>query len=540
MINTMIVDDELWVCQLIKRVVNWESLGFRIIAEANDGEEALELTKTLKPDLIITDIRMPVLDGISLIKDVKELGLDTSFVIISGYNDFEYAREAIKYGALGYILKPINKKELTNILIEIRDNSLKNRERADMEVLMKSKLEYSLKELRDQFFLNYLVLRSTKHEKLLIEKMNQEFEMHFRNGVFQIIIYKVESKNPDDMGNNIENEVLDEIQKAVSSQFNLVCNDIVITRLNNQLLCILNYPSVKDFVVKNTINSSLDKMKCSIYMLKEFDLTLGIGSCETDINHLPVSFSEAQRAIKARILRGVDRVIDATEQEYARVEMIEIFSMSKESKLSGYLEIFDVKSAMELITQVFDIFTVRQDIDPGIVFEIAYEIIEVFFRTIRRNDFGIRPENLIKANVYHDIDECRSIKYVLAYFEKLFLETKNFYSNSKQGQNRKTIEMVKAYIQEHFNEDISLNDVANLVFLNAKYVSDLFKKETGINITDYLINYRLDIAKGLLKDVRYRITEVAEMVGYKDVRYFSKIFYKVVGISPSDYKKMFA
>jgi len=538
MISTIIVDDELWVCQLIKRIVKWEELGFSIIGEAYDGNEAFDMVNSKKPDLVVTDIRMPGLDGISLIEKAKESRLDTNFIIISGYSDFEYAKSALKYGAMGYLLKPINRKELTDLLILTRNKILSHKDRLFEEKLVKGKLAHSLSQLKEKFFLN-LLLSDAKAENVDIDRINHEYESNFKQGCFQIVIFKIDCKNCVRISERARKEVLDSIQQVISSEFENACFDMVTAKLNNQVFCILNYDLLKNSAIRNFIHTSFDKIKKNVFLMRDFDLTVGIGSCEADFNSLHRSYNLAQNSIKARVTIGVDQVIDISKYEYTNIELKELFPIEKEMKLACFLEVFDNKSAEALVAEVLHIFTQRKEINPCLLFEVCYEIVEVFYKVMRRIDIGIEKEYMTKGVVYSDIAECKSVKQVLDYFGELFDGARNFYNNLKQNQNRKAIEMVKSYICDHYREDISLNDVANLVFLNPKYLGELFKKETGINFSEFVINYRLDVAKELLKDIRYRTNEVAELVGYRDAKHFSKLFKKFVGVNPAQYKKMF-
>lgn len=540
MITVIIIDDERWVCQLIKRIVKWEELKFHIIGEAYDGNEAFELIKIKKPDLVITDIRMPGLDGISLIKNVKELRFNTKFIIISGYSDFEYAKSALKYGALGYILKPIDEKEFTDLLTSVRNDIFYHKEKAVEEKIVKGKLEHSLSQLREQYFLNLLLSGDDKVNNIDINIFNRDYECSFKHGCFQVVIFNIDGSSHSGVDReNEEGKIINYIEQVVTLEIRDNCFEIVPVRLKNRLVYILNYNSSKHHIIKDAINVSFRKIRSNDNIIKNYDLTVGIGTLETDFNLVPQSYNFAHNSIKARISIGVNRVIDILQYKYGNIELRELFPIEKEMKFACLIEVFDNKPVEILVTELFHTISERRDVNPCMIFEVAYEIVEVFYRVMRRINIEIEKEYISKSRVYNDIDECRSVDQILNYFKQLFDEARDFYNSLKQNQNRKAVEMVKSYICDHYGEDIKLNDVASVVFLNAKYLGELFKKETGINFSDYLINYRLGVAKELLKDPRYRINEIAESVGYSDAKHFSKMFKKVVGVSPAEYKKMF-
>jgi len=198
MIKAIIADDEIRVCQLIKNLINWDVIGIEIVGEADNGITAYDLICNKNPDIVITDIRMPGLDGLALIKKVRETKPKTSFIIISGHKHFEYAQNAVKYGVEEYLLKPINKEELTNILIKLRDRLLENSERLEDDKKIKTQLASSTDKLRKQLLANVMV----DSDVLIIEdleKINTEYQFSFKSGCFQAIALKLDKRNNENI-----------------------------------------------------------------------------------------------------------------------------------------------------------------------------------------------------------------------------------------------------------------------------------------------------------------------------------------------------
>lgn len=191
MYKVIVVDDETWICKLIRKIVDWEAVGFRIIADVQEPQDALKLIEQEKPDLVVTDIRMPGLDGISLIKEVRNKGIDTEFVIISGYSDFEYAQSAVSHGVLGYLLKPISKDDLYEIL-EKAKKQIRNKQ------LMMNKIEAS-----DTYMLEHDLWKviDRTDASVSVETFNERYNTQFANGKFRIAIFKKDS----DFKNKSEN-----------------------------------------------------------------------------------------------------------------------------------------------------------------------------------------------------------------------------------------------------------------------------------------------------------------------------------------------
>ncbi len=535
MIKTLIVDDEIWVCQLIKNIIDWNSYGFSIIDEAYNGNDAIYKIIEKKPDLVLTDIRMPGIDGIGIIEKINQMGLETKFVIISGYNDFGYAKKGIKYGALGYLLKPIDKDELIEYLIMINKNIIQDRENEKKNEELKENLETSLVHLRDQFFNNYFtnVMHSSKID---INTINKEFKSSFKKGLFKTIVYKfdLDAKSNYDMIELLRQRTY----QYAKELFAPMCFECVMVFINNAAVVIVNYCDENKSHIQKLVEELFKKIINNNIKISDFDLTVGIGSEENDISQLRKSYETAMDGIAARIKLGLNRIIDLTKYQIVNYSVSQAFNMENEKKLISYFDVFDNVSARELIKEVFHNIE-NKDIDPKLIFLVSKELLDTFYKTMKRKSGNDENAYGNYADIYKQIENSKRIEDILNCFEKLIDSAKNYFNSINSSQNAKPVEVIKTYISNHYKEDINLKDISEIVYLNPKYLGELFKKETGISYSDYIINYRMDIAKDLLKDIRYRINEISEMVGYRDPKHFSKIFKKYVGVTPMQYKKMF-
>jgi two-component system response regulator YesN len=539
MLSTLIVDDELWVCKLVKGIVNWERLGFQIIGEANDGNQAFELIVKNKPDLVITDIRMPGTDGLALIKKVKEYGVDTSFIIISGYSDFSYAKEALKYGASGYLLKPIDKKELTDLLKIVQKGILDKMSDLTSQVQTQQRLEQSIKQLKDRFLVDLLHSDQRTADPADLEDINSRYRLDFKKGCFQILICRVDTKNALE-NEEVEAALLSSIEHFFLAELEAICFEVVAMNARNQLIFVLNYHPMKNNLVINAIPTIFRKISANLPLEGSFDLTIGCGSCESAFELAPKSFSLAKEAIQARVALGPNKIIDLSKLNYRASDMRDLFPLALEVKLRSSLEVFDSKAFSSIIGEIFRSLSGMRDIHPGSIFKVAYEIVESFYKVMRQVDIDLEKQLKSLGSVYEEIGECKSIDQIIDYFAKLFAKTLTSYNNLKQNHSRKVIELIKCFVFDNYGREITLNDISKVIQLNPKYIGELFKKETGINFSDFLTNHRIDMAKELLKDVRCRINEVSDKVGYKDVKYFSSLFKKNTGVTPAEYKKMFS
>lgn len=195
MLKIIIADDEDKICQLIYKLVDWKSIQMEVVGIAHNGIEAFDLVKIHNPDIAITDIRMPGLDGLEFIEKAKEVNPNLEFIIISGYQQFEYAQKAIKYGVSDYLLKPIKKDELVGTLTTMKDHYLVKAEQLSNEERMKLSLKNNMVKLRNSFFNEILFKRIKRMNDISIDKINQEYQFHLKKGCFQILTLKLDGMN---------------------------------------------------------------------------------------------------------------------------------------------------------------------------------------------------------------------------------------------------------------------------------------------------------------------------------------------------------
>lgn len=535
MIHVVIIDDEMWVCQLIKNIVDWRGLGFEILEEVYDGESGFQAILRHRPELVLTDIRMSGMDGIQLMERIREEKMDTKFIVISGYNDFAYAQNALKYGALGYLLKPIDRKELTDFLISIRDSLFAEQLKESKKKEIEGRLDESLEQLRTQYFENCL-LQKEKCDNL--EIINEEYRCSFKTGCFQVMIGATDQKTEVD-----GDDVPEEISKSWIFQqgkeiLNKGCFEYLVLRVNDFDVFILNYPEEEKKYIRQGMQEVIYKGMRG--MVSEYDVTISIGGIVPDLCQIGRSYKLAVNGIQSRIRYGTNQIIDLSKKVYKNVGVQKIFSIEKEKRLIFCIETFDCMSARTLIKEVLQKIREDDSLNPELIFTMSEEILELFYKSMRRS--AIEVEEVLGKKETWSRKLCRSnsIDRIVSLLHKLLAAVKDSCDENSQRKSQKAVEIVKAYIAEHYMDEVSLTEAADLVLLNPKYLGELFKKETGLNYSEYLLKYRLDLAKEMLLDVRCRVGEAGEKVGYQDSKYFSKIFKKHVGVTPKQYKKMFS
>ncbi len=536
MIRTIIIDDEIWVCRLIKNIVDWNAMGFEIVEEAYDGQSGLQAILRQCPELVLTDIRMPGMDGIQLMQKVREKKLDIKFIVISGYDDFAYAQSALKYGALGYILKPVDRKELTDFLVSIRDNLFADK----MEENKKKEIEGKLNERIEQLRIRYFQSCFLQGEGIFgdLEKINQEFICSFQPGCFQVILGVID-KGAAEYNNGDSGEVFEDWACRRRKEFlDKKCFEYLLLKIQDFDAVILNYPEEEKESIKREIKEII--IRCGNVGASEYKITIAPGCIVPNLYNIRESYDMAVKGIQARLRYGPGRVIDLDGAEYENVGVSKIFGVEQEKQLVFYTETLDCMAARTLMREIFRDIQNNDALDPGLIFATAQEILDLLYKVLGRK--GIEVEGIIgkKDGWGRKIIRSGSVEQMVSLLHKALAEIKGYYETNSQQRSQKAVEIVKSYISRHYKEDVSLKEAADMVYLNPKYLGELFKKETGMYFQEYLAGYRLDLAKEMLLDVRLRVGEVGEQVGYQDAKYFSKLFKKYVGVTPKQYKKMFS
>ncbi len=538
MFKAIIAEDEPKICQLILRLADWEELGIEVVGTADNGIDAFELICRHKPKIVITDIRMPGFDGLEMIRKVKELGLDTKFIIISGYRHFEYAHNALKYNVEEYLLKPIKKSELNDVLKKICNCLIADGGKIKRELEIESQLVNSRDSLR-RHFINSIIFSQDVMADIKIDKANQEYQLNFKNGIFEAFIIKIDSRSKDEAVYKLD-KILEKLCELTEKMMGEKCNEVITSMTHSGVVCIINYNEINMETVKKSKKLLFDNIKNHLDFFGDFSLTIGVGSCQSDISKVYKSIQTGMEAVKARVILGVDRIINADNLRFKSMGVSEILSGEKEKQLINIIEALDTDGLQLWLYDLFSVFHGNTDINPSLAFEVCETIADLYIQTIRRLGLNTEHEKPFKNEINNGLDCATSINEINNYMYETIAANMGNLMLEKRNQDNKPIRIAKQYINEHYMEQIRLDDIADLVHLNPAYFSTLFKKETSLNFSDYVINLRLDAAKELLKSTNSSMEEIAEKIGYSETKYFSKLFSKVVGIKPSEYRKLYS
>lgn len=532
-LKLLIADDEYIIRETLKRAMDWDANNVEVVGYAKNGIEATKLISEFGPDIVLTDVRMPGMDGIMLAKWINENCPHIEVIFISAYSDFDYAQGALKYGVVDYLLKPVKSTLLFEAINKIRNEINRQKmEKAEME-RFKSLLTNNMPIIREKYIHDVL---EGKYEND-IEELFKLYDIDLRGDLYIITIISIErssAREGDDNGQNTNYELLKlELTDLISSFIKDPYKGYIFneTKESTGIVFSVNLHCEKPHMYRGVIGI-LEKVR-EYFSEKGCILTIGISSLNSDIHSLKNCYHEALKALKARAYMGSGKVIP-----YSCLNMKDSrFSLetNEADNIFEHMKNLDWHNVQLSIKKYFEHYAANPDILEEHSRFMVYELVSILKRVLVYNQKSsgtvISKEEineLMKYTTLQDMSEG-----IISLFKKYF--NLMIYQRS-EGSNR-VIREVKEYINKNYMNNVSLTDTAEYVFLNPSYLSKIFLKETGMLFSEYLIQCRMEKVKELLLKTDLKIYEISEKVGYHDEKHLMKMFKKVTGVSPMEYKK---
>lgn len=524
MFKLMIVDDEAWVRERLMYTFDWESKGIEIVEEASSGQDALEKAKRNPPDIILTDIRMPIMDGLQFIQGLKDSGIDAKTIIISGYSDFDYAKKAISLGAYDYILKPVEDENLLSV-VERCMNDIKNeRSKADLVRKADHQVNRRLPLMKHIFFAN-LIHNNIPNKQEVVEALD-DFGIHNEGTnhiCFIIHVYnsvaKQQESNNSLIGFVIQN-VAEEIINRISE------NDICFTSSGEFVGIVSSKLPVQELTKQLT--EMAEEIKKIVNRILQCDVTIGIGGVCTDMLDISLSYRQAKQSalangylFKAVLNLNPSKNVDSY-QMYDTEHIVNSIMMSNKEAAIASLE------------------QIMQDnpfIQPSELKFLYMNIVHSIVKMTLNGKKSIEDFSNYVLSIFEILHGSQNVKEIFELLKDAIEKMIDYVEQIQGKRIRKVVEKALEYMQDHHSKPLSLNTVADKLFLNASYLSKVFKEEMGVSFSKYLMEYRMDKAIELMSDATLKIYEVANSVGYEDVQYFTKIFKSIKGVTPMQYRE---
>ncbi len=510
MLKVIIVDDEISVRSGLKEVIDWENLGYTIVADFAAAEDALDSYYEYMPDVIITDICMSEKTGLDLLAEMKQLLPNVEVIILTGYPDFAYAKNALENGAFAYLLKPLEIDELENTLKKLKTNIEKHRLISEQAL--------------------FKILQLGLPTKESINAICQKYSCRLPDYSYFMIAVQPDCETA-------------EVQKYCNILYDIFVEQLVtqtsifMCQPKNNCISILAFcPNER---TQNMVCALVNEIQESYSTRNGRTFTIGVSNVFNSIEYIRDAFLQSLFAISQRALKGYGYMIyysENTDTFSDETLSTTLFITSEEiEKIVFGINDLNINAINEVLNNYFKKLSalkrINMDIIKNNISELAMQIIHCSAKTNEQAKliFGKIPQPI---NDIQKLDMLSDMRLYLDNLINMIFENKQLQLSKKYS---KPVQAAQIYIMQYYSLNISISSIAEHVHFEKTSLMRMFKNETGVTINEFLTNYRIQIAQLLIKSGKYQIQEISLMVGYGDAKYFSKVFKKITGYTPSEY-----
>jgi len=527
--KVFVVDDEAIVRVGLKSLINWEEHGYVLVGEASDGNKALEAIRTRKPDIVITDIKMPVMDGIELIRTLTKMENPPKIVVLSSYSDFPLVKEAMRLGASDYLLKlEITPELLLNVLDELRAEHVKHSH--PNEQLYQTSIRKNIHVLKQKFFKDLLNFHMDEEE---LRQSVALYEINLSLNMVVCVAIRITQTYGRTVAEDKDMELL---------SFSVVN---IVEEILNVLFsghCFVTKPFEFSAVISASneehLGSFTELLSTVVEMLKTYlnvDAVIGSGRWHQGIEGLKQSYREARQALDIGVATSQKPIVFWEDIASSRAVSSMYTIMPYKDLLTECLQFCQTENLEQLFAKIRDEIRKR-----SLPLENQIDIcLELHFML---SDFFTKHEleiNEVLGEAYRtpqQIAKFASLRQVLDWLAQVRDQLKAFTSLLIHNGGSRAVVKAKKFIAENYMKNVTLKDVAKEVHLTPFYLSHLFVQHAGKSFTEYLTHVRIRKSQELLRQTDLKIYEIGELVGYQNSTYFNKIFKKVTGMTPIEFR----
>lgn len=535
-IKVFLVEDEMVIRRGIKNSIDWEKEGYIFCGEASDGELAYPMIIKEKPDILITDIRMPFMDGLELCKLVKKELPNIKILILSGYDEFDYAKEAIRLGVTEYLLKPISSGKLLEALNGVSESIRREKEDKDLVRKYMEEMRENTEHEKQKFFEQMIAGNLSMADAL---ETGKKYEMSLSAGMYNLLLFRFTLGEE----NRKSGELLGEAEYAIEKLTERLEYVFEFQRGVEGwafLLMADNEEQMSERVKE--LSKDLEEIMKNYSTIAYFG---GIGQPVARLRELEESFREAERALAARFTMELNRIISVDDIRMAQnvdtLDDIEITSFGEIEKTRTMLEKFLNNGAEDEIDEFVDVYinelpeeNLKSVLMRQYIIMDAYIVMMSFCEKIEGIEGEMQAQSEELKNSMKTIQTLEEIKNYIRMLLKKIIGVRDTISGRRYSD---IIEIAKDQIRKtYMSDEISLNTVAAEVGMSPSYFSSIFSKEMGKTFVEYLTEIRMDRAKELLMCSSMKTSEIGYEVGYKDPHYFSYIFKKTQNCTPKEFR----
>ncbi len=524
--KVILVDDEAEVIDIMEAKIRWSELGFEVVGSAKNGVKALELVEKLQPDVVLTDIRMPYMDGLELSRKLNQDYPNIYIILCTGFDEFEYAKEAVHLDIKEYLLKPISAAELSESLMRLKENLDKEREEKLNVRKLENYFQESLPALQSNLFISLMEGRVSEED---YARFSAAYQVNMKGPLFCCIVFHTsenhvpEGMNPLLLSMSVEREIRQRlVEKWHCKEFLYLGNTVLIMEMGSEEQMV-------------PITDECDRFCRWAYRVMGAVVTAGIGTVCDNLFNINLSYEGAREAVSYRVLYGTQRAINIREivpKEQATLSLLEEGRMHDLFRAIRVGNPEKIEEAVQKEIQKIHKHTVT----IGQYHLAAMETVSNFYKFCANNslDFNEIAGNV--PNLYEKVPQMDESSLTSWMNEMARMISEELKTARNSTSHRLVTEAQLLVREKYMDASISLDVVCSILGVSNSYFSSVFKKETGKSFISYLTDYRMDIAEELILSGETKSYKVAEKVGYLDANYFSYVFKKRFGVSPSKYR----
>ena len=505
MYSLLLVDDENLELETLENYFDWSSLGIKVVATAKNGRDALNKALECKPEIIITDIKMPIMDGIEFSRRLREKDANAKLIFLSGYNDFDYAKSALDVRAMNYLLKPIDMNELKEVISRVKD------------AIEKDKLSLrSLKTLVQNYFKALLHEENSEKIDNIINTLISFNIGNFLDASYYLITFY--SKN------NIIDFFKDYVYSIDSFAQIIVDNNTYIIIINSSKL------------INMTIYKFATYLKKYIHKKINYNIAIVYSEYKTYLKELSSTLKSLSSTEEIIFYAGKNSIINVSDYYKSSSPTCDLSSIEKE--LTDSIFTYNKEKVYEVIDNYIKLVIEKKYVKVIVLENIFSLLIFIWDNFLKQNiEIAIKLRN--KNELWAKLTNCEDINDVKEIILSCVEEIIDYLIKKKTDKNQYIVDICTIYVEKNFYKSITLDDLSKEVYLSPNYISSIFKEKTGETFLEYLTNFRLSKASKLLKDKSLKVHEISNMVGYENVSYFCSIFQKKFGASPNYYRNKY-
>lgn len=528
-IKLCIIDDIRSVVDMISQKPPWEEHHIEVVGTALDGEDGIRLVKETKPDIVLTDIRMPKKDGLAMTQEILVSAPSTKIVILSAYTDFSFTRQAIRLGAFDFVKKPFSIDEIVQVVLKAKASFEEERQGQSKAIEMEQQVRKSLPVLQQEY-LSLLVHHRTnaitafqKWQTLRIQLAPQNFNLFIVELDRFMDKYKAQPAREVEL---IRFSLRNILEETIAS---FISGGVVFSEALNRFICLIN---CEDMRIAEQISEAC---RLNIYQFTNSTISIGIGSCVASIDELPDSYEQALSALAYHFYsdgNGVNSYSGIANEEKTLLN----YTASTEQEFLMALRSGNREKCRLILEQIFNDLLQRDPLPkPQQVENLCYELSSKICRVMLEQFPSDRVKRLEERWNHVKRTGVISFQIIRDTVKDICLEACSWIEQERSDESTKLIYQAKDYICANLHLNLSLDYCAKQFNLSPGYFSNLFKKVLNISFQRFVIHQRMEKAKEMLID-DYQVQEIARELGYEHRRYFSEIFKKHTNMTPSEFK----